>query len=284
MEKQLKRIKFFDSLTVYLIALIGSLVINMALTPLVGVFARIMSCALVTLGVLFATKRTNRTVKNLLPTSRASVKNILGVSATLSGVILLSVPCVLFFHIIAPNFALTGFKILENLPGAADFLWVGLLIILHAAANTVLFEGYLWSGTSIFDKKWQKYLFVSAAYGIMFGDLYVLLPLIIFEIGILYVRDSTKNVKLSFLMQLFACSGAYALLQLSAKGSSFIGVGEGIYSILGMAMIFIGISMLLLWAATSLLNKKSVLTPFGKLMTVMLFIIFLAIGSGLASI
>jgi hypothetical protein len=82
------------------------------------------------------------------------------------------------------------------------------------------------------------------------------------------VKESTQNTKLSFILHLFAVSGAYALLELSAAASSFIGKGEGFYGILGMAMIFFGVSMLLLWAATSLLNKKSVLTPFGKLMTV----------------
>ena len=284
MDKHLKRIRIMDTLVLYLGCLILNLLLNSLLTGVIGVFARMLSMALVIFLVMISTKRTGQKFKSVFPMKEYKIKTALGTATVLSGTLLLAVPFVLLFHVIAPNFAVTGYHILDLSPNGAKYLWVTLLVVLTSLANTALFEGYLYQGLKPIENKAVRFWLIPLLYAVFFGDLYVFLPLFIMEIGILFVREQTGSVKLPFIMQIFSCSGAYALLQLSVKGSSFIGEGEGALKIMGMAMIFMGVAALLLWASLSLLGKKNALTPFGKLLTVILFIIFLTIGSGLTSL
>lgn len=284
MDKQLKRIRVMDTWVLYLACLISSLLINTLLEGVLGIFARILSQIIVICAVLVATKKTGQKAKNVFPTKRYSVKNAIGAAVVLAGTLLLCIPCVLLFHLIAPNFALTGYHILDLAPSAAKYFWVILLIVLCSISNCLLFDGYLFSGFKYAENKAVRFFGVAAMYAVFFGDLYVLIPLFIMEVGICFVRAYTESLKLTFIMQLFSSSAAFSLLQITAKQSSFLGENEGVAKVLGMAMIFIGVSALLLWWSTSLLGKKDTLTPFGKLMSVVIFIIFLAIGSGLVSL
>ena len=284
MDKHLKRIRIMDTMVLYLGCLILTLLLNTFLTPVIGVFARMISMAAVIALVLVSTKRTGQKFSAVFPVKEYKIRSALGTATVLSGTLLLAVPFVLLFHIIAPNFAVTGYHIVDLSPSGAKYLWVCLLVLLTAAANTMLFDGYLHQGLKGIQNKIARFLLIPLLYAVFFGDLYVFLPLFIMEMGIRFVREQTQSIKLPFIMHLFSSSGAFALLQLSAKGSSFIGEAEGALNIIGMAMIFIGVAALLLWASLSLFDKKNVLTPFGKLMTVVLFIIFLAIGSGLTSL
>ena len=284
MDQHLNRIRIMDTLVLYLGCLILNLLLSALLTGVIGVFARMISAAAVIALVILGAKRTGQKLKNVLPMKLYKLKTALGAAAVLAGTLLLCVPCILFFHIIAPDFAVTGYHILELAPDGAKYLWVTLLVLLTCLANTALFEGYLYQGFKPIENKAARFLLIPLFYALFFGDIYVFLPLFIMEVGIIFVREQTGSVKLPFIMQLFTTSGAFALLQLSAKDSSFLGENEGALKVLGMAMIFMGVAALLLWASLSLLGKKNALTPFGKLMTVVLFIIFLAIGSGLTSL
>lgn len=284
MDKHLKRIRVMDTWVLYLACLILTLLINTLLTGVLGIFARMISQAAVIALVIFGAKRTGQRFKNVFPMKNYKLKTAIGASAVLAGTLLLSVPCILLFHLIAPDFAITGYHIVDLAPSGAKYLWVVMLVVLTAFANTALFEGYLYQGFKPIENKAAKIFLIPLLYAVFFADLYVFLPLFIMELGILFVREQTGGIKLSFIMQIFTSSAAYALLQLSAKGSSFLGENEGALKIVGMAMIFIGVAFLLLWMSTSLLGKKNTLTPFGKLMTVLLFIVFLAIGSGLTSL
>ena len=273
-----------DSLLVYTFCLVLTLVINLLLTPKIGVFARMISCLSVITVTCFTLKRSRMSSKTVFPSEAYTVKTAIGVGSVLAGVILLSVPALLLFHIVAPDFAITGFHVLDQSPEPGKYFWTAALIILSAIANTVLFDGYLYTNFKNPQKPFVQVLFCSVTYTLFFADIYLLIPLAIVEGGICYVRAKTENIKLSFIMQLFASSGAYGVLQFSSKSSTFFGENEGAAKIIGMAMIFLGVSMLLLWLSTSMLDKKSRLTSLGKLLTVVLFIIFLAIGSGLASL
>ena len=284
MDQQIKRIKFMDTWVLYLVCLISTLLINSLLTGIIGIFARMISQILIITLTLLFVKRTGQKMRSVFAMPSYTIKQAIGTALVLGGVIMLCIPSVLLFHVIAPDFAVTGYHIVDLAPSAAKYLWVVLLVLLTALAGTVLFDGYVFGGFKYIENVGARSALISLLYAMMFADVYVFVPLFIIEMGIFYVREQTEGLKLPFVMQLFASASTYAILQLGAKESSFIGTNEGASKIIGMAMIFIGVSALLLWWSSSLLGKKSALTPFGKLMTVVIFIIFLAIGSGLVSL
>jgi len=276
--------KFMDTWVLYLACLISTLLINSLLTGVIGIFARMISQILIIVLVLLSAKRTGQKFSSVFPMASYTLKQSIGTATVLGGTIMLCVPCILLFHVIAPNFAVTGYHIVDLAPNAARYLWVFLLVLLTAVANTALFDGYMFGGFKYIENKGARSALISLLYAVLFADVYVFAPLFIIEMGVFYVREQTKSLKLPFIMQLFASACVYAVLQLGAKESSFLGNNEGASKIIGMAMIFLGVSALLLWWSSSLFGKKSALTPFGKLMTVVIFIIFLAIGSGLVSL
>ncbi len=275
--------RIYDGFFAYFTILIVVYLINIFLTGKIFIYARLLAAAFILASSIFVTHRTWG-FKRALAFKTVTVKQSVGVGAALAGAILLSIPFVLFFHLIAPDFAAVGFHILDNLPKGFGTYLVFLLILLEGVAKCFLFDGFLYKAFEVFPKTWQKYAVLSLTFAALTCDLYLFMPAFVFMLGITYVREKSENAAYSMILHVVFTSFSYALSQFTSSTKELLGQGSEFSKVLGMAMIFLACSLLILWVASSLLDKKSRLTPLGKLLVLFGFIVFLAIGSGLASI
>lgn len=273
--------KLIDAFFVWGLCLLIFGVAGSLLSPLIGIWAYYI-CEIAAAGVvLVVAKRTGLKKDLLLAVGERSFKQTLGGALLWTGALLAVIPFFFFSHLLVPNFAVSSFRIYDH---TSSHLAVIGFVLLASLCETLLFDGFLYQRVKGLGKKWLITLLLGVAYGLYHLDLYVLFPLILVGAAISYIRIHSDGLLLPFVLRLASVSFSLAYTQVSASAEALTGEAMGVLQVVGFAMIFVGAAVPSSALGVRLIGGWKARSGFENYMIVIIAIILIASGSGIASL
>lgn len=273
--------KLIDAFFVWGLCLLLFAVVGGLLSSVIGIWAFYI-CEIAAAGVvLFVADRTGLKKKQLLAAGECSFSVTSGAALAWAGALLAAIPFFLFSHLLVPNFAVTSFHIYDY---TTSHLAVAGFILIAAISETLLFDGFLYQRVKGVPRRWLFQLMLGVAYGLYHLDLYVLLPLTLAGIAISYVRTHSDGLLLPFVLRLATITASLAYMQVSDSAEALAGSAMGVLQVVGFAMIFIGAAIPAGALGTRLMGSWKAHSVFENTMIVIVAIVLIASGCGIASL
>lgn len=276
-----KKYKLMDAFFVWGLCLLLFGVAGSLLSSLIGIWSYYI-CEVAAVGVvLVVAKRTRLKKQYLLAVGDRSFKYTLGSALLWTGATLAAIPIFFFSHLLVPNFAVSGFRIYDY---TDSHLAVIGFVFLASLSETLLFDGFLYQRVKGLNKPWLIALVLGLGYGFYHLDLYVLLPLILVGIAISYIRVRCGGMLIPFVLRLISVSVSLAYTQISASSDVLTGVEMGILQVVGLAMIFMGAAIPSSALGVRLVDGWKARSGFEYYMIVIIAVVLIASGCGIASL
>ena len=282
MDNREKRSRLLDSLTVYGISLVLSVLCTLLLYRVIGIYAYYLSYVLTSAVVIIISRRTGIKAASLLAFNKPRIGQTVGSAFILAGALLASLPFILFMQIILPDFSQTVFLFSEALGGSSlKYLHITLIILMSAFSECLLFDGYIFSHAKKIMRLLFAALMIGGAFALFRHDLYLLMPLFICGTAVIYVRGRTSGMTLPLIMHILINTVMISFVDAAAADSeSLFGIKLGVLNVLGMAMILIGAALPVTVIGMRIMGDFKKRPVFEK--AAVLFVALLLIASGYA--
>lgn len=272
--------KLIDAFFVWGLCLLIFGIAGTWLAPLIGIWAYYLCEGLAAVAVIAVAKRTGLKAGQYLSMGERTLSLTAGGALLWAGALLAAIPFFLFSHLLVPNFAVTCFHVYDY---TSSHLAVAGFVLLAASVETLLFDGFLYRRVKGLSRPLLIALVLGVAYGILHLDLYALLPLTLAGIAITLVRTRSDGLLLPFVLRLATVTVSLAYLQVSDSAEMLAGSAMGILQVLGFAMIFIGAAIPAGALGARLIGVWKARTVFENYMIVIVAIVLIASGCGIAS-
>lgn len=280
MEKRDKQMRIADGAIVFMLCLLQMGLLGSFLLPAIGCWA-ILICETLTIALtVFAARFTRLRSSAYLKFDRPKVGAICGSALLYAAAILAVIPVILFGHLLVPNFAASSFHILDY---KASGWWMILLIpLLASAAETILFEGYLFSRFRYLERPMVRILLISLLFAVYHIELYLLIPLILVECAILMIRERTDSMLIPAALHYVTGLLSISLLQASSSAERLLGSEMGGGQVTGLALIFLGAAIPVWLLGGLLLGGKRKATPIFTVILLSAALVLVAVGCGIS--
>lgn len=273
--------KLIDAFFVWGLCLLCFGIVGKLLSSVIGIWAYCL-CELLAVGIVLAvSKRTGLKMQQLWAVGERTLAITSGSALVWAGALLAAIPIFLFLHLLVPNFAVTSFHIYDH---TDSHIAVALFILVASVSETLLFDGFLYQRVRGLPHRWMVQLLLGVAYGLYHLDLYALLPLTLAGIAISYVRTHSKGMLLPFVLRLATVTLSLAYLQVSDSAEALAGSAMGLLQVVGFAMIFVGAALPAGALGTRLMGSWKANSIYEHYMIVIVAIILIASGCGIASL
>jgi len=286
MDKREIKLRLLDVLTAFALCLIFSVLCSELLYRLIGIWALYIGCALSVAVVILISKKTGLKISALTPFKAPKASEIFAVGMIVAGALLFSLPAVLIFQIVFPDFALSGFRVTEALADKGGFMYllVALLILFSAFSESLLFDGYIYSHT----KKLARLLIIALSIGLCLAlfrhELYIFVPVVIFGAAAVYVRGRTGSMTLPLIMHIIFNTAAIAFTNAALTTEELFGLQMGMLPVIGMGMILSGAALPVTVIGMRLLGDFKNRQLFEKAIVLVLSIVLIASGYAISRI
>ena len=279
MEKKEKQLRALDALTAYGISLILNVICSMLLYRLIGVYAFYLGYVLVAATVIVIARITRLKSSAVFKLGSVGIRNTVASGLLLAGAILVSFPMILFIQIILPDFAAAGFNVMSLISESRlKYLHIVLLVLLSSVSECMLFDGYIYTRMA----KTARIISVSALIGLSYAlfrhDLYVLVPLFVTEMAIVYVRNRTGNMTLPLVMHMIINTFIIAFTDTAANTDTLFGAEMGFINVVGMGMILIGAALPAAAMGMRLLGDLKGKSVFQKALLLVIAVVLIVSG------
>lgn len=273
--------KLLDAFFVWGMCLLIFAIVGGLLSSVIGIWAYYL-CEAAAIGVvLFVAHRTGLKKKQLFAMGEHGFLLTSGAALLWAGALLAAIPFFFFSHLLVPNFAVTCFHVYDY---TASHLAVAGFVLLTALSETLLFDGFLYQRVKGLPSDWAVALILGIAYGLYRLDLYVLLPLVLAGTAITYIRAHSGGLLLPFVLRLVTATASYAYMQVSDSAELLAGSAMGILQVIGFAMIFVGAAIPAGALGARFMGSWRARSVFENMMIVIIAIVLIASGSGIASL
>jgi membrane protease YdiL (CAAX protease family) len=283
-KSQMNKLKILDGMTAYIISLALFALAYVWGTEYIGVWALYIAAALSIGAVMVLTKITGLKFSSVFGFTSPKKSEIVGCALTLAAAFMISMPLILFSHLIAPNLAVTSFNIYSVVGEKGGTFVVILLTILLAVFENLLFDGYIYSRfKGIKNVLWRAFA-LSFMASLLRLDIYALATVFVMSLASFAVRKATDSLSLALVVRLFEVSFVMAMTNVSATSSELLGSSMGAVQVTGLSVIFLGIAIPALAGALGVFGK---LKNNGKIigfLSGVLSIVFIAMGCGISSL
>lgn len=273
--------KLIDAFFVWGLCLLVFGIAGSLLLPKIGIWAYYLCEIAAVAAVLLVAGKTGLKSKQLWSMGEAKLSLTAGAALVWAGTLLAAIPFFFFSHLLVPNFAVTCFHIYNY---TSSHVAVAGFILLAAFSETLLFDGFLYQRVKGLSNVWLVSLILGLAYGLYHLDLYVLLPLALAGMGISYVRAHSGGLLIPFVLRLATVTLSLAYMQVSDSAEALAGDAMGLLQVVGFAMIFVGAAIPAGALGTRLLGGWKARTVFENYMIVIVAIVLIASGCGIASL
>ena len=286
MDKRETKLRLLDVLTAFVFCLVFSVLCYLPLYRLIGIWALYLGCALSVAVVILISEKTGLKVSVLFKFGAPKIREIFAVGLLVAGALLLSLPAVLIFQIVFPDFALSGFRVTAGLSdkGKLMYLFVALLILFSAFSESLLFDGYIFIRT----KKIARLLVIAPLIGLSLAlfrhDLYIFIPVFIFGSAAIYVRNRTGSMTLPLIMHIIFNTAAIAFTDAAITTEDLFGLQMGMLPVIGMGMILSGAALPVTVIGMRLLGDLKNRQLFEKAIVLVLSIVLIASGYAISRI
>lgn len=280
MEKRDKQMRIADGAIVFMLCLLQMGLLGSLLLPVIGCWAILLCESLTVALTVFAARFTRLRASAYLKFDRPKVGAICGSALLYAAAILAVIPVVLFGHLLLPNFAASSFHILDY-KGSA--WWMLLLIpLFSSAAETILFEGYLYSRFRYFERPMLRILLISLLFAVYHIELYLLIPLVLVECAILLIRERTDSMLIPAALHYVTGLLSVSLLEASSSAETLLGAEMGGRQVSGLALIFLGAAIPVWLFGNLLLKGKRRATPVFIWILMITALVLVAFGCGIS--
>ena len=197
---------------------------------------------------------------------------------------MISMPLILFSHLIAPSLAVTSFNIYSVVDEKGGTFVVILLTILLAVFENLLFDGYIYSRFKGMKNIILRAFAISLMASLLRLDIYALATVFVMSVASFAVRKAADSLSLALVVRLFEVSFVMAMTNVSATSSELLGSSMGAVQVTGLSVIFLGIAIPAVAGALGVFGK---LKNNGKIigfLSGVLSIVFIAVGCGISSL
>ena len=283
-KKELSKLKIIDGMASYIISLsVFALAYSWAV-DIIGVWALYIAAALSLGSVVLLVKITGLKFSSVFKFSSPKKLETVGCALTLAAAFMLSMPLILFSHLIAPSLAVTSFDIYSVVGESGGTFIVILLVILLAVCENLLFDGYIYSRFKGIKNLFVRVAVISLMAALLRLDLYALATVFVMSAAAFAVRKATDSMSLSLVIRLFEVSFVMAMTNVSATSSELLGDSMGALQVTGLSIIFVGIALPATAGAFGAFGK---LKNNGKIigfLSGVLSIVLIATGCGISSL
>lgn len=283
-KKNLNKFKMLDGMTAYILSLVFFACAYGFLTDIVGVWALYAACALSIISLFVLTKLTGLKYRSVFKFSPPKKTEIVGCALALAAAFMVSMPAILFSHIIAPNLAVTSFNIYAIVSEKGGVFIVIMLVLFIAVCENLLFDGYIYSRFKGIKSLALRGSLLSLMAAVLRLDLYAITTVFVMSFAAFLVRRATDSMTLSLVIRLFSASFVMAMTNVSATASELLGESMGAVQVAGMTLIFVGIAFPAIAGALGAFGK---LGRNGKIVgfaSGVLAILFIAAGCGVSAL
>lgn len=273
--------KLIDAFFVWGLCLLIFGIAGSLLSRLIGIWAFYLCEVAAAAVVLTVAKRTGLKMQKLLTVGEHKLALTSGGALIWASALLAAIPFFLFSHLLVPNFAVTCFHVYDH---TSSHLAVAGFVLIAALSETLLFDGFLYQRVRALSKGWLIALVLGVAYGIYHLDLYVLFPLTLAGIAISYVRRHSNGLLLPFVLRLVTVTLSLAYMQASDSAEALAGSAMGLLQVVGFTMIFLGAAIPTGALGVRILGGWKARSAFENYMIVIIAIVLIASGCGIASL
>ncbi|MBE6608293.1 MAG: hypothetical protein E7633_07040 [Ruminococcaceae bacterium] len=283
-KKELSKLKILDGMTAYVISLVLFAFAYVWGTEHIGIWA-LYAAAFLSLGAVAAlTKVTGLKFSSVCKFASPKKREIVGCALTLAASFMLSMPFILFSHLIAPNLAVTSFNIYAVVDEKGGTFLVILLVILLAVLENILFDGYIYSRFKGVKNVFARAVVISFMASLLKLDIYALATVFLMSLAAFALRKVSDSLSLAFIIRLFEVSFVMAMTNVSATSSELLGNSMGVLQVTGLSVIFLGIALPAVTGAFGVFGK---LGNNGKIIGFLSgvgSILLIALGCGISSL
>ena len=283
-KKELSKLKILDGMAAYIISLAVFALAYAWAVDIIGVWALYIAAALSLGSVVLLVKITGLKFSSVFKFSSPKKLETVGCALTLAAAFMLSMPLILFSHLIAPSLAVTSFDIYSVVGESGGTFIVILLVILLAVCENLLFDGYIYSRFKGIKNLFVRVAVISLMAALLRLDLYALATVFVMSAAAFAVRKATDSMSLSLVIRLFEVSFVMAMTNVSATSSELLGDSMGALQVTGLSIIFVGIALPATAGAFGAFGK---LKNNGKIigfLSGVLSIVLIATGCGISSL
>ena len=283
-KKELSKLKILDGMAAYIISLAVFALAYAWAVDIIGVWALDIAAALSLGSVVLLVKITGLKFSSVFKFSSPKKLETVGCALTLAAAFMLSMPLILFSHLIAPSLAVTSFDIYSVVGESGGTFIVILLVILLAVCENLLFDGYIYSRFKGIKNLFVRVAVISLMAALLRLDLYALATVFVMSAAAFAVRKATDSMSLSLVIRLFEVSFVMAMTNVSATSSELLGDSMGALQVTGLSIIFVGIALPATAGAFGAFGK---LKNNGKIigfLSGVLSIVLIATGCGISSL
>lgn len=273
--------KLIDAFFVWGLCLLIFGIAGTLLSRLIGIWAFYLCEAAAVAVVLIVAHLTGLKRQKLLSLGAHKLSLTSGGALIWAGALLAAIPFFLFSHLLVPNFAVTCFHVYDY---TSSHIAVAGFVLVAALSETLLFDGFLYQRVKALSKGWLTALVLGLAYGIYHLDLYVLFPLTLAGIAISYIRAHSGGLLLPFALRLVTVTLSLAYLQASDTAEALAGSAMGLLQVVGFTMIFVGAAIPAVALGVRVLGGWKARSSFENCMIVIIAIVLIASGCGIASL
>lgn len=283
-KSQMNKLKILDGMTAYIISLALFALAYVWGTDYIGVWALYIAAALSVGAVVVLTKITGLKFSSVFSFASPKKSEIVGCALTLAAAFMISMPLILFSHLIAPSLAVTSFNIYSVVSEKGGTFVVILLTILLAVFENLLFDGYIYSRFKGIKNVILRAFAISLMASLLRLDIYALATVFVMSVASFAVRKAADSLSLALVVRLFEVSFVMAMTNVSATSSELLGSSMGTVQVTGLSVIFLGIAIPAVAGALGVFGK---LKNNGKIigfLSGVLSIVFIAVGCGISSL
>lgn len=280
MDKRDMRMRAADGGIVFMLCLLQMGILGSLLIKPLGVYA-ILLCELLTVCItLGAAKWTRLKTSAYLKLARPDVRQICGASLLYAAALLVAIPLILFGHLLLPNFAASGFHIM-NCRGYSIPLFL-LILLVSALSETLLFEGYLYSRFRYLPGAFTRLLLISGIFALYHLEMTLILPLFAVEIVLIIIRERTGSMLIPFVLHFLTGLLSLTLMQAASPETPLPGAEMGGLQVSGLALIFLGAAIPVLIFGNLLLRGRKKATPLFTVILLSAALVLVALGCGIS--
>lgn len=283
-KKELSKLKILDGMTAYIISLALFALAYVWGTDHIGIWALYIAAALSIGAVVVLTKVTGLKFSSVCKFTSPKKSEIVGCALTLAAAFMLSMPLILFSHLIAPNLAVTSFNIYSVVDEKGGTFVVILLVVLLAVFENLLFDGYIYSRFKGVKNVFVRALVLSLMASLLRLDIYALATVFVMSAASFAVRKASDSLSLALVIRLFEVSFVMAMTNVSATASELLGSSMGAVQVTGLSVIFLGIAVPAAAGALGAFGKLKNNGKFVGFFSGILSIVLIAAGCGISSL
>ncbi len=285
MDKKKIMPKLLDALTVYASSLIIAAAVGNFGYRILGIWAIYLSRFLVIAAVFAVAIKTHLKTRAFLKFNMPGAREFLGSGMVYGGALLLAFPLLLLVQIIVPDFAVTCFHITEAVKGHSFwYLHIILVIVITGISEAVLFDGYLYSRIKDLGTIIKVAALLGAGYALYQLDLYTLFSLFVVEFAIVYIRSRSGGMTIPISLHLLSAVLAFAVRDFANDTSELLGARMGAFSVIGMALIFVGAALPVTAIGMRLLGDFKGRPLYEKAILLFTAFIFIAVGYAMSHV